>query len=66
MTHVLILITVFSTGGGVHSQTRFQEFASLDACRRAAESIRRAVTEMPGTLGREVIAECHPLGARRG
>ena len=65
MTHVLILITVFSGEGGVHSQTRFQEFASLEACQRAAASIREAVDRMPGTLGRDVIAQCHALGRNK-
>ena len=61
MSYVLILITVFSISNGVHSQTRLQEFASKAACEQAATSIREAVVKMKGTLGRDVIAQCHPL-----
>jgi hypothetical protein len=61
MTHVLVLITVFTASNGVHSQTRFQEFASKPACEVAAAAIRDAMTQMEGTLGRKVIAQCHAL-----
>lgn len=66
MTHVLVLITVFSFSSGLVSNTAFQEFASRQACGRAAESIRRDVDQVSGTLGREVIAQCHALGKARG
>ena len=66
MTYVLVLITVFSSSNGLVSNTAFQEFASLDACERAAESIRRDVDRISGTLGREAIAQCHALGNARG
>ena len=66
MSYVLVLITVFSTSGGVHSQSAFQEFATREACERAAEAIRREVNAVKGTLGREVIAQCHPLGSGPG
>ncbi len=66
MTHVLVLITVFSSSAGLHSQTAFQEFASLAACEQAAEGIRRGVAAVSGTLGREVIAQCHALGKAPG
>ena len=65
MTHVLVLITVFSSSSGLVSDTAFQEFASLKACERAAQSIRRDVDQVSGTLGREVIAQCHALGNAR-
>lgn len=58
MSYVLVLITVFSSAAGVHSQTAFHEFASQGACERAAEEIRTAVTSMKGTMGRTVIARC--------
>ena len=61
MQYVLVLITVFSASNGVHSQTRFQEFANRDACERAAEQIRAGVDNLKGTLGRSVIAQCHRL-----
>lgn len=62
MSYVLVLITVFSSSGGLHSQTAFQEFASREACERAASAIRQEVDTVSGTLGREVVAQCHPLG----
>ena len=61
VTYVLVLITVFSASNGVHSQTQFQEFANRTACEEAAKSIRAAVTNLKGTLGRDVIAQCHRL-----
>ena len=66
MTHVLVLITVFSSSSGLVSNTAFQEFASLKACERAAERIRQDVDRVSGTLGREVIAQCHELGHDTG
>jgi hypothetical protein len=62
VTYVLVLITVFSSNAGLHSQTAFQEFATRDACEQAAAAIREGVSGLSGTLGREVIAQCHPLG----
>ena len=62
MKYVLVLITVFSTQSGVDSKTAFQEFASREACEHAAEAIRKGIDEMKGTLGRDVVAQCHPLG----
>lgn len=66
MTYVLILITVFSASSGLHSSTAFQEFNTLEACQQAAEGIRREVNQVSGTLGREVIAQCHALGKAPG
>ncbi len=63
MTHVLVLITVFTSASGVHSQTAFKEFADREACEQAAAAIRQGVVGVSGTLGREVIAQCHPLGS---
>jgi hypothetical protein len=62
MSYVLVLITVFSASGAVDSNTAFQEFASRQACERAADEIRRGVSQLAGTLGRDVIAQCHALG----
>ena len=61
MSYVLVLITVFNAANAVHSQTGFQEFGSREACERAAERIRTEVLQLKGTLGREVLAQCHPL-----
>lgn len=62
MKYVLVLITVFSGGAGVDGETAFQEFESREACERAADAVRNGVNEMKGTLGRDVVAQCHPLG----
>lgn len=62
MKFVLVVITVFSSSGGLDSETAFQEFATLAACERAATGIREGVDGVSGTLGREVIAQCHALG----
>ena len=62
MKYVLVLITVFSGEAGVDSETAFQEFESREACERAADAVRSSVNDMKGTLGRDVIAQCHPLG----
>lgn len=61
MTHVLVLITVFSVSNGVHSQTRFQEFGSGPACEAAAQALRDGMRDLKGTMGRKVIAQCHSL-----
>ena len=61
MSYVLILITVFSASNGVHSQTSYQEFASKAACEQAASAVVDAMRELKGTLGRDVIAQCHAL-----
>jgi hypothetical protein len=62
MKFVLVIITVFSSSGGLESETAFQEFETKAACERAAEGIRRGVDGVSGTLGREVITQCHALG----
>ena len=61
MSYVLILITVFSASNAVHSQTHTQEFESKAACEQAAARILAAVDSMKGTVGRDVIAQCHAL-----
>lgn len=65
MKFVLVVITVFSSTSGLDSETAFQEFATEAACEQAAEAIRRGVNGVSGTLGREVVAQCHPLGTPR-
>ena len=59
MTHVLVLITIFSSSAGLHSQTGFQEFETRAACEQAARSVRDAISGMKGVVGRDVVAQCH-------
>ena len=61
MNYVLMLITIFTATNGVHSETRFQEFGNRAACEKAATTIESSVVNMKGTLGREVIVQCHAL-----
>ena len=62
MKYVLVIITVFSSSGGLDTETAFQEFHTREACERAAEGVREDVAGVAGTLGREIVARCFPLG----
>ena len=60
MSYLLVVITVLYTGGGVTSDTTFQEFLTESACKKAQVGIEQGVLTMKGTVGREVFAECYP------
>lgn len=60
MAYVLVVITVFSTAGGIATDTRFQEFSTRAACETAQNGIEDGVATMKGTMGRELFVACYP------
>lgn len=60
MGYVLIVVTVLFSGAGIASDTRFHEFASAQACETARAGVVQGLTNMKGTIGREVFAACYP------
>ena len=60
MPYVLIVIAVFSSTGGVSSNTEFYEFANEQSCETARDGIQSGVLRLKGTLGREVFTACYP------
>ena len=59
MIHVLMIVTVMTTSTGVATNTRFQEFSSLQTCEVARDGAIRGIAAIKGTLGRDVFAECY-------
>ena len=62
MSYVLVMVTVLYSGMGVASDTRFQEFATENACETARAGVERGLLNLKGTIGREIFAACYPKG----
>ena len=62
MSYILVIVTVVFSGGGIASDTRFQEFANENACETGRAGLEQGLLSMKGTMGREVFAACYPRG----
>jgi hypothetical protein len=62
MAYVLVVITVFSSSGGIATNTSFHEFLTESACESAREGIDAGMRDTKGTMAREIITGCYRKG----